>query len=680
MFERVGIEKKIGANMKDDEELEKLLGEIPHATSFNLHHPHSNGHHNVHGDHCTGSFVSQKMNGVMYGLYDDDPMSHKYTCASPVSGFSLQSDGSSSSLLSGGHSLSDNGSPPPPPPPLEELKSQMFCGSSNSSSGLLLDLQTPDCVSSVAKKANVTMIDELILSKNLSRMYISKEQGDVSVDSNGYQFCDRYVGGTGTNQLDFEKYRSSHNRMQGLSDYGGVQSSVPRSPLGFNDRMNSELLSLQHEYRILGSLYSPVRSDGLFSQLNYSNSHMGSQYQRAEEVGNYYHKGVSVSDLAASVNRSSIVGDLYYGQKNEMNLIEGQTAFHPLNMPQFTQSRPHFNVKNMLHCHPALLNGRTRASSSVKIPQGALDAVIREDSLIIQGEGVNYGINKGNARSRGQNNRGSLHDISVGNSQEKRSQLNAHPQFAGTNQSVLSARTYCPFSLAPKCNSVAEAQGYIYLIAKDQHGCRFLQRMFDEGSPQDVQIIFNEIIGHVVELMINPFGNYLMQKLLEVCNEEQRMQILLRITVERGELVRISLNTHGTRVVQKLIETLKTRQQISLAISALEPGFIALIKDLNGNHVVQRCLQCLSDEDNKYEPQMLWVTFIFVAAAKYCIDIATHQHGCCVLQRCISRSTGEYRENLVTEISANGLLLSEDAFGCLDCSSLWRVEAFSFQL
>ncbi|KAA3488548.1 Pumilio 7 isoform 2 [Gossypium australe] len=55
--------------------------------------------------------------------------------------------------------------------------------------------------------------------------------------------------------------------------------------------------------------------------------------------------------------------------------------------------------------------------------------------------------------------------------------------------------------------------------------------------------------------------------------------------------------------------------------------------------------------------------FIFVAAAKYCVDIATHQHGCCVLQRCISHSTGEYREKLVEEISTNGLLLAQDAYG-----------------
>ncbi|XP_071714958.1 putative pumilio homolog 8, chloroplastic [Rutidosis leptorrhynchoides] len=205
------------------------------------------------------------------------------------------------------------------------------------------------------------------------------------------------------------------------------------------------------------------------------------------------------------------------------------------------------------------------------------------------------------------------------------------------------------------CSSnLTEAQRYIFSMAKDQHGCRLLQKIFDDGNPKHVQIVFDEIIGHVIELMINPFGNYLMQKLLDVCNEEQRMQILMKITHEPRELVQISLNTHGTRVIQKLVETIKTRQEVKIVISALEPGFIALIKDPNGNHVIQRCLQCLNNEDNK---------FIFVAAAKFCVEIATHQHGCCVLQRCINHSTGELREKLVSEISKNGLLLAQDAFG-----------------
>ncbi|EHA8591302.1 putative pumilio domain-containing protein C6G9.14 [Cocos nucifera] len=87
-------------------------------------------------------------------------------------------------------------------------------------------------------------------------------------------------------------------------------------------------------------------------------------------------------------------------------------------------------------------------------------------------------------------------------------------------------------------------EGYIYSIARDQHGCRYLQHKFDEGRHQ-VDVIFNGIIDHVVELMVDPFGNYLMQKLLDVCSEEQMTRIILMLTENAGQLVRISLNIHG---------------------------------------------------------------------------------------------------------------------------------------
>ncbi|CAL9241091.1 unnamed protein product [Arabidopsis halleri] len=206
----------------------------------------------------------------------------------------------------------------------------------------------------------------------------------------------------------------------------------------------------------------------------------------------------------------------------------------------------------------------------------------------------------------------------------------------------------------PSLPNMCDIQGYVYLMAKDQHGCRFLQRIFDEGTSVDAMIIFNEVIAHVVELMMDPFGNYLMQKLLDVCTEEQRTQIVLVATAEPGQLIRISLNAYGTRVVQRLVETIRTGKQISLVKSALRPGFLDLIKDLNGNHVIQRCLQCISTEDNK---------FIFDAATKFCTEIATHRHGCCVLQKCIAYSMRQQREKLIAEISRNSLLLAQDPFG-----------------
>lgn len=208
--------------------------------------------------------------------------------------------------------------------------------------------------------------------------------------------------------------------------------------------------------------------------------------------------------------------------------------------------------------------------------------------------------------------------------------------------------------LPQKYNSVDEVTGRIYLMAKDQHGCRFLQRKLAEGTPKDFEKIFLEIIDYMVELMTDSFGNYLVQKLLEVCDEAQQMQILRTITRKSGELVRISCDMHGTRAVQKVIETLKTPEQFSMVVSALKPDIVTLIKNTNGNHVAQCCLQCLMPEYNK---------FLVEAATTNCVELATDRHGCCVLQKCLSHCDGEQRCRLICEITANSLILSQDPFG-----------------
>ena len=62
-------------------------------------------------------------------------------------------------------------------------------------------------------------------------------------------------------------------------------------------------------------------------------------------------------------------------------------------------------------------------------------------------------------------------------------------------------------------------------VAKDQNGCRFLQRKFDEGGPAAIQAVLPEVLEHLIDLMMDPFGNYLIQKLLDRCSEEQRLAV-----------------------------------------------------------------------------------------------------------------------------------------------------------
>jgi hypothetical protein len=100
---------------------------------------------------------------------------------------------------------------------------------------------------------------------------------------------------------------------------------------------------------------------------------------------------------------------------------------------------------------------------------------------------------------------------------------------------------------SPQLNysSVDEVVGELYLLAKDQNGCRFLQKIFTEGSQEDAQKVFDGVIEHIDELMVDPFGNYLVQKLLEQCNDDQKLHILDEITKIPGHLIEVACNMHG---------------------------------------------------------------------------------------------------------------------------------------
>eukprot|EP00123_Amoebidium_parasiticum_P017086 comp23705_c1_seq2/m.40752 comp23705_c1_seq2/g.40752 ORF comp23705_c1_seq2/g.40752 comp23705_c1_seq2/m.40752 type:complete len:651 (-) comp23705_c1_seq2:401-2353(-) len=198
---------------------------------------------------------------------------------------------------------------------------------------------------------------------------------------------------------------------------------------------------------------------------------------------------------------------------------------------------------------------------------------------------------------------------------------------------------------------LSEVKGRIAVLCKDQHGCRFLQRKLEDGRTDDVDAIFSEVVDHLGDLMRDPFGNYLCQKLAEVCNKDQRTLMVQKVC---ADLVQISVDPHGTRAIQKVIECMTEPHQVEAVVGALKGHAVMLIKDLNGNHVIQRCLQCLPSDQKQ---------FICDDVAAHCVEVATHKHGCCVMQRCIDQASEQQRVRLVTEITYNAMQLVQDQYG-----------------
>lgn len=200
----------------------------------------------------------------------------------------------------------------------------------------------------------------------------------------------------------------------------------------------------------------------------------------------------------------------------------------------------------------------------------------------------------------------------------------------------------------------------ILKLAKDQYGCRFLQKKIDENLISNYQVratnfevIFDQIYPYMCELIVDPFGNYLVQKMTPYCSEGN-LNLILEIL--QYNLCQISVNQHGTRALQKIIDNLNSTSQLNLLIKGLKPYIIDLIRDLNGNHVIQKIL-------NKYDPPEC--QFIYDSIIEDLYTVATHKHGCCVLQKCLNHVTPQQLDQFSKAILKfdNFRMLINDQFG-----------------
>jgi len=114
----------------------------------------------------------------------------------------------------------------------------------------------------------------------------------------------------------------------------------------------------------------------------------------------------------------------------------------------------------------------------------------------------------------------------------------------------------------------------------------------------------------------------------------------------------LCLNPHGTRVIQRLVDFLKTDRIIDKFIECVEPIIIDLVKDINGNHIIQKFVNSVRKSD-----------FIYDILIRNYVKVATDKHGCCVLQKCIEVSSPKYKAKLIDLIVKNTPNFITDQYG-----------------
>ncbi|XP_036599185.1 pumilio homolog 1 isoform X11 [Trichosurus vulpecula] len=195
-----------------------------------------------------------------------------------------------------------------------------------------------------------------------------------------------------------------------------------------------------------------------------------------------------------------------------------------------------------------------------------------------------------------------------------------------------------------------EIVGHIMEFSQDQHGSRFIQLKLERATPAERQLVFNEILQAAYQLMVDVFGNYVIQKFFEFGSLEQKLALAERI---RGHVLSLALQMYGCRVIQKALEFIPPDQQNEM-VRELDGHVLKCVKDQNGNHVVQKCIECV-------QPQSL--QFIIDAFKGQVFALSTHPYGCRVIQRILEHCLPEQTLPILEELHQHTEQLVQDQYG-----------------
>ncbi|KAM0941362.1 putative armadillo-like helical, nucleic acid binding NABP, pumilio domain-containing protein [Dioscorea sansibarensis] len=105
---------------------------------------------------------------------------------------------------------------------------------------------------------------------------------------------------------------------------------------------------------------------------------------------------------------------------------------------------------------------------------------------------------------------------------------------------------------------IREFIGQIVSMSQQKFASNVVEKCFVFGSPEERQVFINEILGYteenepLQEMMKDQFGNYVVQKILETVDNQQRQLILSRIKVHYNSLKRYTFGKHIFTRVEKL--------------------------------------------------------------------------------------------------------------------------------
>ena len=191
-------------------------------------------------------------------------------------------------------------------------------------------------------------------------------------------------------------------------------------------------------------------------------------------------------------------------------------------------------------------------------------------------------------------------------------------------------------------------------LTENQSGCRLLQNKLQQ-NPSSANSIYNLIKMKLSlkKLSIDSFGNYLIQKLLELISDDLVIEFFNNVVCP--SFMEIALNPHGSRVIQKLISRIYMNQNIiNIFNQLLQSSMLEIFLNQCSTYIIITYITYIKYPNNQ-------IIYSFIEQNIY--YIATHKHSCCTLQKCLEEGNNIQRQEILMSLAYISNQLFADQFG-----------------
>ena len=196
----------------------------------------------------------------------------------------------------------------------------------------------------------------------------------------------------------------------------------------------------------------------------------------------------------------------------------------------------------------------------------------------------------------------------------------------------------------------------IISLIKTKNGCRYFQSKIEKSKKFVNKVFFPYIKSSIVELMLDKFGNYVIQKMLESLNEKNFLSFMDLIS---SEFKTIAFSPYGTRVIQKIIERMQDKHDFGRAIwkvlfRYLRNNVAEMSINKNSNYIIRKLLESIDSRRAEFLLEEIKNSFLEISKTKF---------GCCAIVKCLLCINEKQKKQITNLIIENTFELINNEFG-----------------